>query len=80
MNNNDGKGTFMSEDRRPWIAGRFLLHVITEPACFIKGFYHQNCAGGGIFVFRSWKKSTQKKKVKKLENHLEAVATVSTTE
>lgn len=80
MNNNEGKGRFLSEDRRLWIADWFLLHVITDRVCFIKGFHHRNCAGGWIFVFRSRRKSTQKKKVKKQENQLEIVAAVSTTE
>lgn len=80
MINKDGKGRFMSEDRRLWIADWFLLYVITEQVCVIKGFHHQNCVGGWIFVFSSWMQPTQRKKVKKQENQLEVVATVSTTE
>lgn len=66
MNSDNRIGGFMSEDRKPWIAVRLLLHVMIDQVClsvcFIKGFQQQNSVGAWVFVFSSWRKPTQKKK------------------
>lgn len=72
----------MSEDRKPWIAGWFLLHNDDRSGlfvCLIKGFRHLHC-GGWIFVFSSWRNPTLNKKGEKQKNQLEVVAIVTTTE